>query len=73
MTRRQVGRIFLWIGAAAWVPYTILKYVLGHEDTPMTPYLICHLSGVIPGCIISRWPWIKAGAGWIRRKLGPKE
>jgi hypothetical protein len=73
MTRRRIGRIFLWIGAAAWLPYVLLKYVLGHPDTPMTPYLICHLSGVIPGSIISRWPWIRAGARWLARRIRPGE
>lgn len=71
MTRRRVGKILLWIGVVAWLPYMVLKYAMGHADTPVAPYLTCHLCGVIPGSIISRWPWIKAAAAWMRRRLRP--
>lgn len=45
------GRILIWIGVAAWVPYAIQAYGLGH-DVIVTPYLAVHLAGVVPGALL---------------------
>jgi len=49
--RHLWGRILIWIGVAAWVPYAVQNYALGHEDV-MQPYLTAHLVGVIPGSLL---------------------
>jgi hypothetical protein len=50
---RRTGRILIAIGVLAWLPYVILKYVAGF-DVPVVPFLAVHLSGVVPGSILSR-------------------
>ncbi|MFB6286361.1 MAG: hypothetical protein ABEK03_07275 [Candidatus Bipolaricaulia bacterium] len=45
------GRVLVLIGVAAWVPYAIQAYGLGHE-VAMQPYLAAHLVGVIPGSLL---------------------
>ena len=54
----KVGTVFLFIGVIAWFPYMYFKYVLGIE-TNVTPYLLMHLSGVIPGAILRRYSRVK--------------
>ena len=60
--RQKWARLFLTIGALAWIPYMIAKYLL-HHDVDMAPYLAVHLFGVIPGTLLRRGPetlrWIK--------------
>lgn len=34
-----------------------MKFVMGHE-LPVTPFLIAHLSGVIPGFLLARGEWL---------------
>jgi hypothetical protein len=60
--RKTVGKIFLWMGIVAWIPYGIVKYGLGQE-LPAWPFLAWHLVGVIPGSLILRWDWIRALGG----------
>lgn len=56
--RRKVGRVLIWFGVAAWVPYGVLRYGL---DVPVEIdlFLAAHLAGVIPGCLLSRWDWLR--------------
>lgn len=49
----RIGKVLLWIGILAWLPYAILKYGLGHE-VHVAPFLTAHLCGVIPGSILTR-------------------
>jgi hypothetical protein len=52
MNKKTLGRILIILGVLMWVPYGILKYALG-QDVPVLPFLILHLSGVIPGAILA--------------------
>lgn len=52
MNKTTLGRILIVLGVLMWVPYGILKYGLG-LDVPVFPFLILHLSGVIPGAILA--------------------
>lgn len=45
---RLLSRILITLGVLAWAPYFYLTRVLNVE-TEMTPFLIAHLSGVLPG------------------------
>ena len=45
-TQKRIGKILLWIGILAWMPYMYLKFVAGQE-APITPYLTVHLIGVL--------------------------
>lgn len=54
--RRNLGRILIWFGVLAWIPYAWLKY-LHHADPAPLPFLTLHLAGVIPGVVLARWPW----------------
>ncbi len=47
------GRILIFIGVSAWIPYGVLAYIMGRE-TNVTPFLVVHLSGVIPGALLLR-------------------
>lgn len=52
--RKEVwGRILIFVGVSAWIPYGVLAYVLGRE-TNVAPFLIVHLFGVIPGALLVR-------------------
>lgn len=45
------GRVLVLIGVAAWLPYAVQVYGLGHEVV-VTPYLAAHLIGVVPGALL---------------------
>lgn len=49
--RRFWGRVLVLIGVAAWLPYAVQAYGLGHEVV-VTPYLAAHLAGVVPGALL---------------------
>ncbi len=51
----KIGIGFLFIGTIAWFPYMYFKYIQG-IDVEITPYLLTHLSGIIPGAILRRYP-----------------
>lgn len=51
-TQKRIGKILLWIGILAWLPYMYLKFAAGQE-VPITPYLTVHLTGVL-GSILAR-------------------
>jgi len=59
---RRVGRILILAGVAVWVPYFVLKFT--GNDPNVAYFLPFHLSGVIPGSILSRWHQIR---GLFRR------
>lgn len=50
---RSWGRLLVLLGVFAWLPYVTLKYLLS-EEVPLTPFLIVHLLGVIPGAFLAR-------------------
>ncbi len=57
--RKEVwGRILIFMGVSAWIPYAVLEYILGRE-TNVAPYLAVHLSGVIPGALLVRGPLLR--------------
>lgn len=45
------GRVLVSIGVAAWLPYAVQAYGLGHA-VDVTPYLAAHLAGVVPGSLL---------------------
>lgn len=52
--RKEVwGRVLIFMGVSAWIPYGVLVYIMGRE-TNVAPFLMVHLSGVIPGAILVR-------------------
>ncbi len=53
--RKFYGRALIILGAAVWLPFVVKKYI---QSVPvnMTPYLIVHLLGVVPGILIRRGP-----------------
>jgi hypothetical protein len=50
---RRIGRILILAGVSVWIPYFALK--LAGQEPPLVLFLPFHLSGVIPGAILSRW------------------
>lgn len=46
--RGLVGRILIYLGILAWVPYFVLQQALGAEIS-MAPFLTAHLIGVLGG------------------------
>jgi hypothetical protein len=53
--RKRLGTGLIAFGVLAWVPYFILREQ--GVDAPSTPFLIWHLSGVIPGAILRYTRW----------------
>ncbi|MFQ5945593.1 MAG: hypothetical protein ACE5NC_05005 [Anaerolineae bacterium] len=49
--RRRIGGILIAGGVLAWVPYFALQ-LDPSQDVPLLPFLIVHLSGVIPGSLL---------------------
>jgi len=47
---RVTGRIFILFGAAAWFAYGLVWLIAGKPET--MPFLIWHLSGVVPGAVL---------------------
>jgi hypothetical protein len=47
LDKEKLGKIFIWIGVLAWVPFFIL--IISHKDRSIFPYLTVHLTGVIFG------------------------
>ncbi|MBI2847091.1 MAG: hypothetical protein HYX82_04330 [Chloroflexi bacterium] len=64
MRKETLGTWLIFVGVLAWVPYAILKWMMGLHP-PVLPFLAVHLSGVIPGFILKRYTLL---AG-IMRKL----
>ena len=65
MTRQQFGTLLLIAGVCAWGAYYGLK-LLTPLDPPLAPFLIWHLSGVIPGALLRGSKVIR----WLVRKIG---
>jgi hypothetical protein len=63
--RERLGSGLVVFGVLAWVPYFILREQ--GVEAPSAPFLVWHLSGVIPGAVLrySRW-------GWPRREPSPE-
>jgi len=64
LKRKRVGKTFLWLGIAAWFPYGVANYGLGH-DLEAWPFLTWHLVGVVPGSLMLRWQRVRALGGKI--------
>ncbi|MBI4311486.1 MAG: hypothetical protein HY681_06860 [Chloroflexi bacterium] len=54
---RRIGRVLILAGVSVWIPFFALE--LAGKDPNVAYFLPFHLSGVIPGAILSRWGWIK--------------
>ncbi len=52
MTMVRAGKILTYLGVSAWIPYFYLEYVKDAHP-PFFAFLAVHLSGVIPGGILS--------------------
>ena len=48
----RIGKILIWVGVLAWVPYAALKYG-ARVPVPLAPFLTAHLLGVIPGAVLA--------------------
>ncbi len=48
-----VGSWLIIVGVLMWVPFCLLKRLLG-LDVPVWPFLTLHLLGVIPGAYLKR-------------------
>jgi len=59
----KLATVLIVVGVAAWIPYFILKFLLGQEITVYL-FLAVHLSGVVPGALLRRWDLILLG--WRR-------
>ncbi len=55
MTLRKAGRLLIFAGVLVWAIYAVVWLAGGEPE--VRQYLPFHLSGVIPGAILSRWPW----------------
>ncbi len=51
MKKSTLGRILLFLGGVAWIPYFALKW--SGAEVEMLPFLIAHLCGVVPGAILA--------------------
>lgn len=67
MNRKIIGRILILLGVSMWIPYLTLE-ALGEEVSVM-PFLVAHLSGVIPGAILLRGETL---VHWIAQMLNRK-
>jgi len=48
-----IGSVILYLGIAVWIPYALMRRILGIEVSVM-PYLIAHLIGTFTGVKIKR-------------------
>ncbi|RME84054.1 MAG: hypothetical protein D6775_06555 [Caldilineae bacterium] len=55
--QKRIGEILIAVGVLAWAPYFLMK--LAGAEAEMEPFLVVHLSGVIPGFILRRYDWIR--------------
>ncbi|MBI4338503.1 MAG: hypothetical protein HY680_00960 [Chloroflexi bacterium] len=56
-TTRRIGRVLILAGVAVWLPFFALE--IAGSDPNVAYFLPFHLSGVIPGAVLSRWGQIK--------------
>ena len=54
MTMRKAGRLLILAGVMVWVTFAVV-WLAGGEPAAGR-FLPFHLSGVIPGAILARWP-----------------
>ena len=47
ISRRTLGNIMVWLGVLVWIPYVLL--ISNQIETPLLPYLLLHLIGVLGG------------------------
>ncbi|MBU1494978.1 MAG: hypothetical protein KKE89_05915 [Actinobacteria bacterium] len=62
MPTRRLGRWMILAGVAVWLVYGIVWLIGGSPQA--AHYLPVHLSGVLPGVVLSRWQTI---TGWVTR------
>ncbi len=60
MQRKTLGRILIWLGVVAWIPYFLLQW-FAEVEPPMWPFLTGHLVGVLGGGAIK-------GSAWLQRR-----
>jgi hypothetical protein len=70
-TRRNAGRVLVWLGVLAWVPF--LALLAAGQQPSIWPFLALHLAGVIGGSLLRRSaspaPPAQASALGMRRAL----
>jgi hypothetical protein len=49
--RIKLSKIMIYFGVISWIPYIFLTNILGREVV-ITPYLSCHLLGVLGGIAV---------------------
>ena len=54
MTLRKAGRFLIAAGVLVWAIYSVVWLAGGEPE--VRHYLPFHLSGVVPGALLSRWP-----------------
>ena len=69
-TRQRLGTALIAFGVLAWVPYFILREQ--GVDAPSAPFLVWHLSGVIPGAVLryTRWGWPRRESSRSSERIG---
>lgn len=65
--KEKFGKILIWIGVSAWVPYIILR-IIGSEVS-LWPFLAFHLTGIISGSQLRKSEDKKYSSSENRRKL----
>jgi len=68
MAKHTLGRILIWTGVLAWVPYFFMNYANG-ANLPMAPFLTVHLIGVLGGSALAGQRLLRAGKRLIRSVL----
>jgi hypothetical protein len=61
--RKRIGEALIAFGVLAWAPYLYLTEA--GRDVPSLPFLLWHLSGVVPGAVLRY-----TAAGWPLRHRG---
>ena len=54
---RRFGNYLIYAGVSAWIPYFTIEAFA--EKPPLLPFLIPHLSGVVPGVTLRYWEDIR--------------
>jgi len=58
MEKKMLGRVLIWMGVLAWMPYFYLKLIAGTQP-PLLPFLIVHLIGVLGGGALKGRRWLR--------------
>ena len=56
--KERIGSLLILLGVFAWVPLLSLK-IFADYSGPVVPFLIVHLSGVVPGAFLKGREWTR--------------